>query len=131
MTTILGLVGDTAHIDMSELQAQEIVERVTRVSEPYKKANRKFHPLTASSRWAAETIGEKTPGCDGGPCSVESHDQILEVARRVKASGANFLRGGAFKPRTSPYSFQDFPAPVSSCCSRQRRKPACPSLPSS
>lgn len=106
MTTILGLVGDTAHVDISELQAQDIVERVTRVSEPYKRANRKFHPLDTVIDVAGRKVGSQQLAVIAGPCSVESREQIVEVAQRVKASGANFLRGGAFKPRTSPYSFQ-------------------------
>ena len=105
--TILGLVGDTTHLDMDKLSMEPNVERVMRVQEPYKKANRKFHPEDS----VIDVAGVKIGGQDNftviaGPCSVESEEQIIEVARDVKASGAKLLRGGAFKPRTSPYSFQ-------------------------
>lgn len=106
-TTIMGLVGDTASVDIDLLNALEIVEAVKRVQEPYKNANRKFHP--------EDTVIEIAPGVKiggghfqviAGPCSVESEEQVTEVAQGVKEAGAKLYRGGAFKPRTSPYSFQ-------------------------
>ena len=105
--SILGLVGDTAHIDMDKLSMNDNVERVMRVQEPYKKANRKFHPEDST----VDVCGVPIGGGDrftviAGPCSVESEEQIVGVARDVKEAGAALLRGGAFKPRTSPYSFQ-------------------------
>ena len=104
--TILGLVGDTTHVDEDWLRANEVVADVRRVSEPYKLANRRFHPADTLVPVGDKKIGEGFFGVIAGPCSVESEEQLIEVARSVKASGAAFLRGGAFKPRTSPYSFQ-------------------------
>jgi 3-deoxy-7-phosphoheptulonate synthase len=104
--TVLGLVGDTTHIDMDLLASLEIVESVKRVSEPFKKCNRKFHPDDSIIDAGSVKIGGGNFAVIAGPCSVENHDQILEVAEAVKKSGANLLRGGAFKPRTSPYDFQ-------------------------
>ena len=104
--TILGLVGDTAAIDPDLICALEIVEDVKRVQEPYKQANRKFHPEPTVIRVRDTQIGGGTLTLMAGPCSVESEEQIVHIAKQVKASGANVLRGGAFKPRTSPYSFQ-------------------------
>ena len=110
-TTILGLVGDTSVIDIDAVRSQDIVENVKRVQEPYKNANRKFHPDdTVIDLAPGLTIGAKQVPIMAGPCSVESEEQILEVARRVKESGATVLRGGAFKPRTSPYAFQGLKA---------------------
>ena len=104
--TILGLVGDTAAIDPDLICALEIVEDVKRVQEPYKQANRKFHPEPTVIRVRDTQIGGGTLTLMAGPCSVESEAQIVAIAKQVKASGATVLRGGAFKPRTSPYSFQ-------------------------
>ena len=104
--TILGLVGDTAKIDIGLLLQMEIVEDVKRVQEPYKNANRKFHPLDTVVKVGSAAVGGGELTVIAGPCSVESEEQIIEVARKVKESGAKLLRGGAFKPRTSPYSFQ-------------------------
>ncbi|MCR4758950.1 MAG: 3-deoxy-7-phosphoheptulonate synthase [Oscillospiraceae bacterium] len=104
--TILGLVGDTAAIDPDLISALEIVEDVKRVQEPYKHANRKFHPEPTVIRVRDAQIGGGTLTLMAGPCSVESEEQIVDIAKQVKASGATMLRGGAFKPRTSPYSFQ-------------------------
>ncbi|HIT32413.1 MAG TPA: 3-deoxy-7-phosphoheptulonate synthase, partial [Candidatus Enterenecus stercoripullorum] len=104
--SILGLVGDTTHIDMDKLSMNDHVERVMRVQEPYKKANRKFHPEDTVVDVCGVPIGGGAFTVIAGPCSVESREQIIEVARDVKASGAALMRGGAFKPRTSPYSFQ-------------------------
>lgn len=104
--TILGLIGDTSRVDMDLLKSLEMVESVKRVSEPYKQANRKFHPKDTVIEAGGVKIGGGHFAMIAGPCSVESEDQIIEVAMAVKASGANILRGGAFKPRTSPYAFQ-------------------------
>ncbi|MBR5404928.1 MAG: 3-deoxy-7-phosphoheptulonate synthase [Oscillospiraceae bacterium] len=104
--TILGLVGDTAAIDPDLISALEIVEDVKRVQEPYKHANRKFHPEPTVIPVRDAVIGGGTLTLMAGPCSVESEAQIVSIAKQVKASGATVLRGGAFKPRTSPYSFQ-------------------------
>lgn len=105
--TILGLIGDTSRITPEELLANEIVESAQRVKAPYKQASRSFHPKdTVISVKGAEIGDGKTVSIMAGPCSVETEEQIIEVAKAVKASGARFLRGGAFKPRTSPYSFQ-------------------------
>lgn len=109
--TVLGLIGDTSGIDIDSIAAQKCVESVKRVQEPYKKANRKFHPDdTVVALPGGQKIGDGGLSMIAGPCSVENRDQICEIARRVKASGAQFLRGGAFKPRTSPYSFQGLKA---------------------
>ncbi len=104
--SILGLVGDTTHIDMDKLSMNKDVERVMRVQEPYKKANRKFHPEDTVVDVAGVPVGGGNFTVIAGPCSIESGEQITGVAREVKAAGAALLRGGAFKPRTSPYSFQ-------------------------
>ena len=110
-STVLGLIGDTSHIDIDYIAAQDFVESVKRVQEPYKKANRKFHPDdTVITLPGGQQIGGGELALIAGPCSVESEEQICEVAGRVKASGAQFLRGGAFKPRTSPYAFQGLKA---------------------
>ena len=104
--TILGLVGDTSRVDMDLLKSLEMVETVKRVSEPFKQANRKFHPQDSIVEVGSARIGGGYFAMIAGPCSVESEEQIIEVAQAVKASGATMLRGGAFKPRTSPYAFQ-------------------------
>ena len=110
-STVLGLIGDTSQIDIDSVAAQDCVESVKRVQEPYKKANRKFHPDdTVVTLPGGQKIGGGGLALIAGPCSVESRAQICGVARRVKAAGAQFLRGGAFKPRTSPYSFQGLKA---------------------
>ena len=103
---ILGLVGDTKAIAESWVLANPVVEDVRRVSEPYKKANRKFHPADTVVQVGNTKIGGGHFAVIAGPCSVESEEQVLTVARAVQAAGASLLRGGAFKPRTSPYSFQ-------------------------
>ena len=106
-STVLGLIGDTTTVDEDWVNAQEIVENVKRVQEPYKIANRKFHPdNTLIELPTGQKIGDGSLCIMAGPCSVESEEQINYVASRVKNAGAAFLRGGAFKPRTSPYSFQ-------------------------
>lgn len=110
-STVLGLIGDTSAIDIDYISAQDIVESVKRVQEPYKKANRKFHPDdTVITLPNGQKIGDGSLSLMAGPCSVESEQQIVEIAKSVKASGAQFLRGGAFKPRTSPYAFQGLKA---------------------
>jgi 3-deoxy-7-phosphoheptulonate synthase len=103
---VLGLIGDTTRIDPSKIEAFDIVERVTKVQQPYKLANRLFHPDNTVIEVNGRTIGGNELTVMAGPCSVESESQIIEIAKSVKESGATFLRGGAFKPRTSPYSFQ-------------------------
>ncbi len=105
-TRILGLVGDTSIVDMRHIMANDIVENVQRIQEPYKKANRKFHPDDSVIEVGNVKIGGGNFEVIGGPCSIESKDQMIEVAQKVKEAGAGLLRGGAFKPRTSPYSFQ-------------------------
>ena len=104
--TILGLIGDTSRVDMDLLKSLEIVADVKRVSEPYKQANRKFHPKDTIIQCGDVRIGGGYFVMIAGPCSVESEEQIISVAKAVKESGAHILRGGAFKPRTSPYAFQ-------------------------
>ena len=104
--TVIGLVGDTSCVDMTMLQALDIVEDVKRIQEPYKDANRKFHPDDTVVKIGSAQIGGGHFAVIAGPCSVESEEQIITVAKAVKASGAQLLRGGAFKPRTSPYAFQ-------------------------
>lgn len=104
--TVLGLIGDTSRVDIELLSSLEIVESVKRVSEPFKQANRKFHPNDSIIHAADAKIGGGHFAMIAGPCSVESEEQIIEVAQSVKAAGADILRGGAFKPRTSPYAFQ-------------------------
>ncbi|HBT64949.1 MAG TPA: 3-deoxy-7-phosphoheptulonate synthase, partial [Ruminococcaceae bacterium] len=110
-TTILGIIGDTSRVDIDAVRAIEIVEDVKRVSEPYKAVNRKFQPqdtiIGVKTKYGMESkLGGGFFGVIAGPCSVECEEQIVSVARKVKESGATMLRGGAFKPRTSPYSFQ-------------------------
>lgn len=104
--TILGLVGDTSRIDMNLIAALDIVEAVKRVAEPYKNANRKFHPDDTVIRVGDAVIGGGSLTVIAGPCAVESEDQLMTVARAVKEAGANLLRASAFKPRSSPYAFQ-------------------------
>lgn len=104
--TILGLVGDTSKIDTAVIQANRLVEKVMHVQEPFKMANRVFHPENSIIDVKGNLIGGKKLAVMAGPCSVESYEQVLKIAKSIKKSGAGFLRGGAFKPRTSPYSFQ-------------------------
>ena len=104
--TVLGLIGDTSRVDMDLLGSLDIVESIKRVSEPFKQVNRKFHPLDTIIEIGDAKIGGGHFAMIAGPCSVESEEQIIEVAMAVKQAGANLLRGGAFKPRTSPYAFQ-------------------------
>ena len=104
--TVLGLIGDTTQVDIEMLMGLDIIETVTRVSEPFKKANRKFHPEDTVVDCGGVKIGGGHFAVMAGPCSVESREQIIETAKRVQDAGATLLRGGAFKPRTSPYDFQ-------------------------
>jgi len=103
---ILGVVGDTQKIDRDRLSNKKYVDKILSVQQPYKKANRMFHPENSEIKIGDQTIGGNKLTMIAGPCSVESEAQIIEIARSVKAAGAGFLRGGAYKPRTSPYSFQ-------------------------
>ncbi len=109
-TTIIGLIGDTSKIDVEDVAALNIVEKVQRVSEPYKLVNRKFHNEDTIIDVNGVKIGGSHFAVMAGPCSIESEEQIVSCAKAVKASGANFLRGGAFKPRTSPYAFRGLKA---------------------
>lgn len=105
-TTILGLIGDTSAVDIDLINALDIVETVKRVQEPYKNVNRKFHPKDTVVDVAGAKIGGGNFQIIAGPCSVESREQVCQIAKDVKKSGARLYRGGAFKPRTSPYAFQ-------------------------
>ncbi len=126
-STVLGLIGDTTAIDDEYIAAQEVVASVRRVQEPYKKANRKFHPEdTVIELPGGQRIGGGGLALIAGPCSVESEEQICGVAERVKASGAQFLRGGAFKPRTSPYAFQGMKAEGLELLSEAKQKTGLP-----
>ena len=106
--TVLGLIGDTTKVDTDMLELLDIVDFVKRITEPFKNANRKFHPEDTVIDVGGAKIGGGNFAVIAGPCSVETEEQITEVARRVKAAGATMLRGGAFKPRTSPYDFQGY-----------------------
>ena len=108
--TILGVIGDTSAVDVHAVEGLEIVEQVIRISEPFKTVNRKFHPEDSVVTAGAARFGGGHFALIAGPCSVASAEQVLEVARAVKAAGATMLRGGAFKPRTSPYDFQGLKA---------------------
>nr|MBQ4318545.1 3-deoxy-7-phosphoheptulonate synthase [Clostridia bacterium] len=108
--TVLGLIGDTAHIDMDLIESLDMVESVKKVSEPFKQCSKKFHPDDTVIEIGDVKIGGGNFAIIAGPCSVESREQIIEVAKAVKAAGAKLLRGGAFKPRTSPYDFQGLKA---------------------
>ena len=105
-TQLLGLIGDTSKVDVDHVMANDIVETVQRIQEPYKKANRKFHPNDTAVDIAGVKIGGGEFQVIAGPCSIETKEQMTEVAQKVKEAGAGLLRGGAFKPRTSPYAFQ-------------------------
>ncbi len=104
--TVIGLIGDTARVDADLLESLEMVESVKRISEPFKSANRKFHPDDTVVKVGNTSVGGDIFAIMAGPCSIESEEQLTEIATKVKASGATILRGGAFKPRTSPYDFQ-------------------------
>ena len=106
LQTIIGCVGDVSHLDPGLVEALDVVESVQRIQEPYKAANRKFHPEDTVVDCSGAKVGGGHFGVIAGPCSVESEEQMVGIARAVKAAGATMLRGGAFKPRTSPYAFQ-------------------------
>ncbi len=126
-STVLGLIGDTSAIDIDYIAAQDFVESVKRVQEPYKKANRKFHPDdTVITLPGGQQIGGGGLALIAGPCSVETEEQICQVAQRVKEAGAQFLRGGAFKPRTSPYAFQGLKADGLELLREARKKTGLP-----
>lgn len=126
-STVLGLIGDTTAIDAEYIAAQDFVESVKRVQEPYKKANRKFHPDNSVITFpGGQVIGNGKLALIAGPCSVESEEQICTVAESVKESGASFLRGGAFKPRTSPYAFQGMKAEGLELLSKAKKKTGLP-----
>lgn len=126
-STVLGLIGDTTAIDDEYIAAQDVVDSVRRVQEPYKKANRKFHPEdTVITLPGGQQVGGGKLALIAGPCSVESEAQICHVAEKVKASGAQFLRGGAFKPRTSPYAFQGMKAEGLALLSEAKKKTGLP-----
>ena len=126
-STVLGLIGDTTAIDSEYIAAQDFVESVKRVQEPYKKVNRKFHPDdTVITLPGGQKIGGGDLALIAGPCSVESEEQICAVAESVQRSGAQFLRGGAFKPRTSPYAFQGMKAEGLELLSKAKEKTGLP-----
>lgn len=104
--TVIGLIGDVAKIDADLLESLDMVESVKRISEPFKSANRKFHPNDTVVTVGNTSVGGSAFTIIAGPCSIESEEQLTDIAQKVKASGATMLRGGAFKPRTSPYDFQ-------------------------
>ena len=105
-TTIMGLIGDTSAVDIDLIKALDIVETVKRITEPFKNANRKFHPADTIVDVGGVPVGGGHFQIMAGPCSVESEEQITTLAAEIREAGVNILRGGAFKPRTSPYSFQ-------------------------
>jgi 3-deoxy-7-phosphoheptulonate synthase len=106
LQTLIGCVGDVAHVDPSLIEALDIVEAVQRIQEPYKAVNRKFHPEDTIVDCSGVKVGGGAFSVIAGPCSVESEEQLISIAKSVKSAGATMLRGGAFKPRTSPYAFQ-------------------------
>ena len=108
--TVIGLIGDTSKIDAELLESLEVVDTVKRISEPFKSANRKFHPDDSIITVGNTSVGGDIFAVIAGPCSVESEEQVIEIAKAVKNAGATMLRGGAFKPRTSPYDFQGLKA---------------------
>lgn len=108
--TVLGIIGDASGIEIDDIQRDARIEKVMRVKEPFKKANRAFHPDDSVFEISGRKVGGGDLAIIAGPCSVESESQIIEVAKAVKEAGATFLRGGAYKPRTSPYSFQGLEA---------------------
>ena len=107
---ILGLIGDTSKIDAELIESLDIVDSVKRISEPFKSANRKFHPDDSVIKVGNTSVGGDIFAIMAGPCSVESEEQVMDIAHAVKKAGATMLRGGAFKPRTSPYDFQGLKA---------------------
>ena len=128
-STVLGLIGDTSKIDIDLVRSLDIVESVKRIQEPFKLANRKFHPEDTIVDVSGVKIGGDNFAVIAGPCSVETEKQIVEIAQSVKQSGAKLLRGGAFKPRTSPYSFQGLRETVWNFCLKRKKKRDFPLLP--
>ena len=126
LQTIIGCVGDVAHLDPGLIEALDVVESVQRIQEPYKAANRKFHPDDSVIDCSGVKVGGRNFSVIAGPCSVESEEQLVGIARAVKASGATMLRGGAFKPRTSPYAFQGLGAEGLRILSVARRETGLP-----
>ncbi len=125
-TVVIGLVGDTSAIDADAVALDDSVEKVMKVAEPYKRANRKFHPDDTVFRVGGVEIGGNRIAVVAGPCSVESEEQMGGVAERVKKAGAQMMRGGAFKPRTSPYAFQGLRAEGLQCLRRARERTGLP-----
>ena len=125
-TMLIGLIGDTTELQEDQFQALEIVESVKRIKEPYKKANRSMHPEDTVVDVCQRKIGGRNFQVIAGPCSVETREQMIKVAEDVKNSGAGLLRGGAFKPRTSPYSSKGWEMKDSNCCWRPRSRPVFP-----
>ena len=125
-TVVIGLVGDTSAIDADAVALDDSVEKVMKVAEPYKRANRKFHPDDTVFRVGGVEVGGKRIAVVAGPCSVESEEQMGGVAERVKKAGAQMMRGGAFKPRTSPYAFQGLRAEGLQCLRRARERTGLP-----
>ena len=125
-TTIVGLIGDTSKIDEDLLRSLDIVEAVRRISEPFKSANRKFHPDDSVINVENTSVGGDIFAVMAGPCSVESKEQVIEIAKAVKAAGATMLRGGAFKPRTSPYDFQGLKAEGIECLLAAKKETGLP-----
>ncbi len=109
-TTILGVVGDTSSIDRTSAYLSEFVDKIIKVQEPYKRANRKMHPEDTIVNIGGVMVGGKKLVVMAGPCSVEGEEQIVDIAKHIKESGATIIRGGAWKPRSSPYSFQGLKA---------------------
>ena len=103
---VIGVTGETAMVHIRKIRADKTIGEILRVSQPYKLANRSFHPENSQVKVGNQIIGGKHLAVMAGPCSIESEEQMIHIAKRMKAAGANFIRGGAFKPRTSPYSFQ-------------------------
>ena len=126
LQTLIGCVGDVAHLDPGLIEALDVVESVQRIQEPYKAANRKFHPDDSVIDCSGVKIGGGSFGVIAGPCSVESEEQVVGIAKAVKAAGASMLRGGAFKPRTSPYSFQGLGAEGLKMLSAAKRETGLP-----
>ena len=124
--TVLGVIGDVASLDPNDFLMREGVERVMSVSEPFKKANRKFHPEDSVIDCGGVKVGGRKLALIAGPCSVESIDQVTGIALAVRASGASMLRGGAFKPRTSPYAFQGLKLEGLSMLEEARRESGLP-----
>ena len=125
-TTIVGLVGDTAAIEIESIQILDEVDRVMKVQEPYKRANRKFHPDNTIVKVRDVEIGGENIVVCAGPCAVEGEDQVADIGMAVKKAGAQILRGGAFKPRTSPYAFQGLKAEGLMFLKRAREKTGLP-----